>query len=243
METTKALSDIAEEIGQLRERFVRSRQGWFLETADQSEFKRLTIEARALLDSALGRMNDFSSNIFQTVTLGSGVSFGGPSYACVEDVAAIMRGAVNHIQRQPLMSGQPAAPTQRPYVDPSRLAAIRSAKVGKWDLSRLAQLCAELNVANEHNCHMSVAMLVRAIVDHVPPIFGCKDFAGVSANYAGGRSFKGSMQQLQGSLRHIADSHLHSHVRQRESVPTAAQVDFRQSLDVLLAEAVRIATA
>jgi hypothetical protein len=97
-----------------------------------------------------------------------------------------------------------------------------------------------LNIAHVHDCHMTIAMLVRTIVDHVPPVFGCKTFSDVANNYAGSQSFKRSMQHLDRALRNIADAHLHTHIRRRESVPTGAQVAFRQDLDVLLAEVLRV---
>lgn len=83
-------------------------------------------------------------------------------------------------------------------------------------------------------------MLVRAITDHVPPIFACKIFAEVANNFAGARSFRGSMQNLNVSLRNIADAHLHVQIRKSEILPTEGQVDFRADLDVLLAEVVRL---
>ena len=48
------------------------------------------------------------------------------------------------------------------------------------------------------------------------------------------------MTQLDASLRKIADSHLHQHVRKTEVLPLAPQVDFRGALDVLLSEVVRL---
>jgi hypothetical protein len=50
------------------------------------------------------------------------------------------------------------------------------------------------------------------------------------------------MQQLEKSLRNIADMHLHSPIREREDVPTAVQVDFAQDLDVLLGEVIRVSS-
>ncbi len=84
-------------------------------------------------------------------------------------------------------------------------------------------------------------MLVRAIVDHVPPIFGQKSFKEVANNYQGSSSFKKSMLHLDQSLRNVADAHLHTHIRQRESLPSQTQVYFAQDLDVLLAEILRLA--
>lgn len=130
--------------------------------------------------------------------------------------------------------------TRQSYVDPSRIAELHTLTNPKWDAKRLTRLLEELNAVHAADCHMSTAMLVRAIVDHVPPVFGLKTFAEVASNYAGSKSFKGSMQHLQGSLRHIADSHLHVQIRKSEVLPTAPQVDFRSDVDVLIGEVIRV---
>jgi hypothetical protein len=90
---------------------------------------------------------------------------------------------------------------------------------------------------------MSIAMLARAIVDHIAPIFSCKTFGEVANNYGGATSFKKSMQNLDRSLRSIPDAYLHIQVRAKESLPTAVQVNFSADLDVLLSEVVRLADA
>jgi hypothetical protein len=41
-------------------------------------------------------------------------------------------------------------------------------------------------------------------------------------------------------MRKVADMHLHQQVRKSEVLPSAAQVDFKPALDVLLAEILRI---
>jgi hypothetical protein len=83
-------------------------------------------------------------------------------------------------------------------------------------------------------------MLTRAILDHVPPIFGSTKFGEVANNYAGAKSFKESMLNLENSSRKISDQYLHVQVRTKETLPTVRQVDFSNDLDVLLAEIVRI---
>jgi hypothetical protein len=82
-------------------------------------------------------------------------------------------------------------------------------------------------------------MLVRAITDHVPPVFNFQNFETFTENYSGGQSFKASMQHLKGSLRNIANGMLHGHIRKSEALPSEQQVDFRQALDLLLSEIVR----
>ena len=67
-----------------------------------------------------------------------------------------------------------------------------------------------------------------------------KTFPEVANNYQCEKSFRGSMQHLDKSLRNIADAHLHIQIRSSEVLPTGPQVDFRADLDVLLGEVVRV---
>lgn len=123
------------------------------------------------------------------------------------------------------------------FVDAARIAQLRAIESDQFDLSRLLRMCEELNDAWRSGRTISVAMLARAIVDHVPPIFGRDNFGQVASNSS--RSIRGSLQHIETSLRHIADGALHTHIRARESIPTPTQVDFKQSFDVLLSEVAR----
>ncbi len=125
-------------------------------------------------------------------------------------------------------------------IDTARLSEVRTLQGTRYDLTRLVQLCEGLNACYQVGAYHAVIMLTRAILDHVPPLFGCKSFTEVANSYAGTRSFKQSMDHLQGGARNIADQHLHSQIRAVESLPNATQVNFSQHLDLLLAEIVRL---
>lgn len=134
-----------------------------------------------------------------------------------------------------------AAPASRStYVHPSRIDALKALPKFELDPKRLIRLLEELNHAHASDSHMATAMLVRAITDHVAPVFGLRSFAEVSNSYPGSKSFKGQMQQLQNSLRHVADGHLHIPMRNSEDLPTEHQVDFKSAVDSLLSEAIRL---
>jgi hypothetical protein len=122
-----------------------------------------------------------------------------------------------------------------PYVSEVRLAALRAIKSDAFDLSKLIRLCEELNSNYARRNYYSVAMLLRSILDHVPPIFGARDFASVIAQH-GGKSIKDQMRKLDDFLRSIADQFLHQQIRRRETPPTDTQVHFAQPLDTLLGE-------
>ena len=110
----------------------------------------------------------------------------------------------------------------------------------KYDLCKLIRLCEELNSSYLHKSYFAVAMLTRAIIDHIPLIFNCNNFPEVANNYQCDKSFKKSMQNLQNSLRNISDGILHSHIRNKESLPNETQVNFYSDLDLLLSEIARI---
>jgi hypothetical protein len=190
---------------------------------------RVRTEVKMLLDEALGFANDFSMKLH----FGSASSL-----ASVHECRGMIQGAMNHLKRRTGVRKPGLTPAKPAFVDAGRLAELRAVKVAAWDLTRLIRLCEELNTAHANECFMSMAMLGRTILDHVPPLFGKKNFGEVASNY-GPASFKGSMQSLQTSLRHIADAHLHIQIRSKETLPTGTQVDFHKDLDVLLGEIVR----
>lgn len=238
------LKGIIQQLGDLKGRFQSSpTSGLFLRTEDQAAFVALITDAKTLINEALTANNDYVMQLIFTVNNGSGGFLGGPSKACVAEVEQLLRGAVKTIERRqeakPLEFAKAA--TKPPYVNPMRIVELQRLQGKAWDYSKLIRLCGELNIASEQDCHYAAAMLVRAITDHVAPLFGQAKFNQVVANYKGTKSFKEAMTHLDTGLRKIADSFLHEQIRQREATPNATQVDFSQALDLLLSEVVRIA--
>lgn len=127
------------------------------------------------------------------------------------------------------------------YVSEERIKEISHISNNRFDLKRLIQICNELNLGYQTGQIYALPLLVRSILDHIPPIFDCKTFKKVANNYpTGTKSFRDSAKQLEDSSRKIGDSFLHTQIRQSESLPNSVQVDFRHSLDVVLSEIVRI---
>ena len=128
------------------------------------------------------------------------------------------------------------------FVSESRLKELRRVNQANFDLARLIQLCDEINSNYSNGNYLSVGMIARTIINHIPPIFDHKTFDQFAANYGGPdehRSFKKSMKHLNESLRNIADSFLHQTIRNKEILPNENTIDFKQDLDVLLGEIVR----
>lgn len=123
----------------------------------------------------------------------------------------------------------------------SRLVELRSLVQPDFDFRKLIRLCEEINATYGLRCYYATAMLLRGLLDHVPPLFGFKTFSEVANNYAGGgRSFKETMHHLENASRKVGDAHLHMPIRKSETLPTAQQANCGQQLDVLLSEIVRI---
>lgn len=129
-----------------------------------------------------------------------------------------------------------------PYVLESRIEEISHLKSSRFDYSKLIKLLRELNFAQLNGCHFSIAFLVRAVIDHIPPLFGAPTFAQIAGNYSGTKSFKKSMDHLENSLRNISNGLIHGQIRSSEDSPTEIQVEFRQQLDQLLGEIIRISS-
>lgn len=239
------LNKIAYDMTALLPHFVHGGNvtGWYLPTEHSATFKTLAIEAKSIMDEELGRANDYSLNMIGAVNSGAGGFIGGPSFASVQEAAKIVQAAVRAIARK-RSKPEPVPPGAKPYVDHARIIALQGLASGKWDFTRLIEMCREINVASANRCHLTTAMLLRSIINHVPPVLGFNNFTELASNYGGPethRSFKGNMQRLDTSLRNIANMHLHSAIRDREDVPTAVQVDFAADLDVLLGEVIRVA--
>jgi hypothetical protein len=99
-----------------------------------------------------------------------------------------------------------------------RLKELRSLPNGNFDFSKLIRFCEELNTAYSNGCFLATIMLTRAIIDHVPPLFGVPDFKNL-AQYPGARSFKEAMKNFDDAVRKIADLHLHGQIQKEEALP------------------------
>jgi hypothetical protein len=133
-----------------------------------------------------------------------------------------------------------ATSDQWTFVDLKRLTEMRTINNAKFDCTRLICLCEELNdSASRQNAH-AVIMLIRTILNHVPPIFGFRTFAEVANHYSCGFSLKHVLRRLEDVSRRIADRLSHMPIERREVTPNMTQVNFSNELDVMLSELCRL---
>lgn len=129
------------------------------------------------------------------------------------------------------------------FISQTRISELNKAKIQDFDLTKLITICNELNSNWVNESYYTVGLLLRTIINHIPPIFdkNYTAFAHVVAN-VGGSSFKKNMDHLNISMRSIADSYTHDLIRKKELLPTRQQVDFRANIDLLLSEIIRISS-
>ena len=128
------------------------------------------------------------------------------------------------------------------FINPQRIKELVTAK-SDFDFLKLLHLCKEINFNYMYGNYYAVALLSRALIDHIPPIFKCRNFEELTNTYKSEnntKSFRASMVHLDNSLRNIGDSLIHSMIRKSEVAPNETQIDFKNDVDVLLGEIVRI---
>lgn len=126
------------------------------------------------------------------------------------------------------------------FVSSNRIKELDDLKSDDFDVKKIVRICEELNKCRESECYISMILLMRCMIDHVPPVFGKRNFKEVVSNYSGSRSFKKSMDRLDVEMRNIADMHLHSHIRKSDSLPNFNQINYSSLIDLLLSEVVSI---
>ncbi|WP_111309765.1 hypothetical protein [Confluentibacter sediminis] len=150
----------------------------------------------------------------------------------------LLDGFINELKIQSEIE-IPHATVNGNYISQQRINELSSIKSELFDLSKLIALCNEININYSKKNFYSIAILIRVIMDHVPPIFGKRTFNEV-ANNISSKSLKKNFINLQNSMRNIADGFLHKGIRNREVLPSETQVDFKADLDTLLSEVIRL---
>ncbi len=120
-------------------------------------------------------------------------------------------------------------------VNPTLIDEIERASSTTLDLALLLHLCREVNSCFAHGNIIATVLLMRAVLNYVPPAFGCNAFKQVVAQSP--KSLKNSFDHLEQGLRQIADFHTHRVMTRGDSYPTVAQVEpYKPQFEQLLQE-------
>jgi hypothetical protein len=122
------------------------------------------------------------------------------------------------------------------YVSDGLITVLKAKSASsKWDCDKLFRLITELNDNYmARNVYASHAVL-RAILDHVPPILGCRNFDEVVNSIPWGRTDKAYMKHLLAS-RNQADDALHRQISTKPDVLRPEDMPSAAALNRLLQE-------
>lgn len=121
------------------------------------------------------------------------------------------------------------------FLNADVLLELKSISSKKYDTKKLVAFCEELNDSYGGANYLSCILLIRAVMNHVPPIFGYNSFSQVVAN--SGRSVKAVLSHLENQARPIADLHTHMLIRKKEHLPSKQQIDtYKPSFEILIQE-------
>lgn len=129
----------------------------------------------------------------------------------------------------------PSTVTSKSIVDTQIIRCLELATSESFDFQLLARICKEINSCYFHGNIVATLLLMRAVLNYVPPVFRHSSFEQVVAH--SGRSLKDSFTHLNEGLRKIADFHTHRRIGSRDLYPTIAQVEpFKPQFEQLLHE-------
>jgi hypothetical protein len=118
-----------------------------------------------------------------------------------------------------------------PYVDLGLIEKIAGAASPQWDCSKLRQLVAELNDNVARDNGLAAHALLRALLDHIPPLFGYPNFTQVVNNHSWTQAGKRYMKRLE-EFRNQADDALHTQIKITRHAAVARVDDLPKRLAV-----------
>lgn len=122
------------------------------------------------------------------------------------------------------------------YLDAQVIAAIKAQEgTDRFDRSKLLRLIQELNDNYLRGNGYAAHALLRAILDHVPPLLGCADFTAVVNNYKWSRTDKTYMRKLL-DFKLQADDALHRQISSKADLLSLDDVPPRAWVNRLLQE-------
>lgn len=152
------------------------------------------------------------------------------------DLRAELFGIIDYLREVSVNPNyQMEAVNNAAFLNTEVLFELKSIKNKKFDTKKLVKYCEELNDSYGRANYLSCALLIRAIMNHIPPIFQAEKFSQVVAN--SGRSIKAVLTHLEDQARPIADLHTHILIRSKEQLPSKHQIEpYKASFEILIQE-------
>jgi hypothetical protein len=134
---------------------------------------------------------------------------------------------------------QTRRPAQAPagsYIDPQVVAGVKAQQgTDQFDRSKLLRLIDELNDNYARGNGYAVHAVLRAILDHIPPLLGCASFPAAVNNYRWSRTDQAYMRKLL-DFKLQADDVLHRQISDKADLLSLDDAPPRAWINRLLQE-------
>lgn len=127
--------------------------------------------------------------------------------------------------------------SHRKYVNDSIIKGFQS-KTGKFNYQKLIALMEEINLVYAHGKVYASCMLLRGILDHIPPLLGKNKFNEVVSGYNWGSQRSSRLKALNelSEFRNISDYTLHSQISDKSDVIDMSYLPNKFAINTLLQE-------
>lgn len=134
------------------------------------------------------------------------------------------------------LGGNDAGMPRPTYVDAQVIAAITAhGRPGRLDRAKLLQLIDELNDNYAKGSTYAAHAVLRALLDHIPPLLGCTSFTAVANSYPWSRTDKAYMRRLL-DFKLQADDAMHRQISAKTDLLSLHDIPPRAWVNRLLQE-------
>ena len=132
-------------------------------------------------------------------------------------------------------------PTSSNIIHWTVVERLQDVHSGRFDIAFLVRLCEEINSCFAHGNIVATALMMRTVLNYVPPVFGHNNFKEVAAHSK--RSHRDNFVHLENGLRKIADSLGHGTIANSSVYPSTSQVaPYKPQFEMLLNQVCDILT-
>jgi hypothetical protein len=134
-------------------------------------------------------------------------------------------------------------PELEPYIAAAVVAQLESTlAASSWECTKLLALIEELNDAYRSGMTYAAHALLRAMLDHIPPLLGYASFPAVASSYSWSRTDKQYIKRL-AEFRTQADDVLHRQISSTADLLTTQDMPQRVTVNRLLQECAKVIAA
>ncbi|MFF9839232.1 hypothetical protein [Streptomyces sp. NPDC013740] len=159
----------------------------------------------------------------------------------VEDAAAELRAQMGGAQTYAPVIAAPSDERQ-PYLEPGLIADLEEggAEHPRFKTNKLVAMCRALNSSHQAQNPYACMALIRAIMDHIAPAFGHKDFKNAAAQHSFRRTTDKEHAQRLASYKGIGNDMMHRQIDTSGPVTNIHDVPPPTLLGVVLHEVLTI---